>query len=302
MNRPSKAIQLQKKVDSLEDTKTQLDLELQEKDQLINNYQTEADRRVSIIANFEKEHEALEAQISTLSAQLSESKNSATKNELQMNLLQQELNSLQNTNSSLMQELQSSQNETKALTSVNNDLMTLSEVQKENIKQLESRALLKDEEIECLLTTVEEKSTLYEKIQLQFKAYRHWIDNTVLIHLRSQRKAVEDHHYTELNQLLTELHDAKKFMNQQAQYLDGLKSDVHWLTVQNNQLSQVLLNMAKDRSEQHHSLGNKKTVEPVDVSDTISYSSRSTMSDRSTPRKCLDMRNNHGNLTFFPNS
>lgn len=224
-----------------------------------------------------------------MSAQLSDSKNSATKNEIQINLLQQELNRIQNINTTLMQELETTKNETQDFKTVNNELMTLSEVQKENIKQLESRVILKDEEIDSLLETIQDKSTLYEKIQLQFKTYRQWIDNTVINHLRSQRKAVEEHHYTELNQLLTELHDAKKFMNQQAQYLDGLKSDVHWLTVQNKQLSEVLLTMSKDRKEQYN-LHNKKTIEPVDVSDTISYSSRSTISDHSTPRKSSNIK------------
>ncbi|KAG2214427.1 hypothetical protein INT47_000983 [Mucor saturninus] len=286
LNRPSKAVQLQKKIDMLEESlnsnKVQHEIELQEKNQTIENYRTEADRGVSVIANFEKEHEALEAQISALSAQLSESKNSATKNELQINLLQQELNRIQNINTTLMQELETSKNETQDLKTVNNELMTLSEEQKEHIKQLESRALLKDQEIVTLRSTVEEKSTLYEKVQSQFKAYRHWIDKTVIVYLRSQRKSVQEHHYTELNALLTELHDAKKFMNQQAQYLDGLKSDVHWLTVQNKQLNDALVNTSKDRTEQYN-IHNKKTIEHVDVSDTISYSSRSTISDRSTP-------------------
>jgi uncharacterized coiled-coil protein SlyX len=119
------------------------------------------------------------------------------------------------------------------------------------------------------------------------------MEHTVVPYLRSQTKAAQEHHITELNQLLTELHEAKKFMNRQAQYLDGLKSDVHWLTVQNQQLSDVLVGMSKERTEQYNlnkkrlfviskhaakQQQKKKQVMDDDASDTISYSSLSTIS------------------------
>ncbi|KAG2231538.1 hypothetical protein INT48_005041 [Thamnidium elegans] len=266
LNRPSKDIQLQKKIDQLKenisDLKIEHENEIQVKNQMIEQLGTESNRSAGIIANFEKEHEALEAQISTLSVRLSESKNSVTKNEIHIDHLQQELNSIKNTNITLMQDLETSRNETQDLKTVNNELMITSQMEKDTIKQLESRVLIKEEEVDALLETIQDKNSTIDKLQLKFKQYRHWVDNTIVPYLTSQRKSVQDYHYKELNQLLTELHEAKKFINTQAQHLNGLKSDVHWLSVQNSQLNEIILNMNDD------------------ISYSVSSSSRSSLSYR----------------------
>lgn len=272
-------------------------------------------------------YEALEAQAASLTIQLSEFNNNATECEIKMNQLQQDLQHLKNTNNTLMQDLDACLNETQSLKTLNKELVTRLQARQENISQLESRITLKDEEIDALLNTIDErdriiedKSTLIEKLQTQFQKYRHWMDHTVVPHLRAQRTAAQNHHYTELNQLLTELNEAKKFMNRQAQYLDGFKSDVHWLTVQNQQLTDIVSALSKERTEQHDlnskimfgtkvssnksSSGNnsikkhpnqrnKQTVAakaPVVIKDyvsdtTVSFSSKSTISDNDKEHK-----------------
>lgn len=258
---------------------------------MIEQLGTESNRSAGIIANFEKEHEALEAQISTLSVQLSESKNNVTKNEIHIDHLQQELNSIKNTNIILMQDLETSRNETQDLKTVNNELMITSQVDKDTINQLESRVLIKEEEVDALLETIQDNNSTIEKLQLKFKQYRHWVDNTIVPYLTLQRKSVQDYHYKELNQLLTELHEAKKFINTQAQHLNGLKSDVHWLTVQNSQLNEIILNMSKDHTEQY-TIYKKSHIIDDDISYSVSSSSRSSISyhddaDVNTPCKSL---------------
>ncbi|GAA5798962.1 hypothetical protein HPULCUR_004371 [Helicostylum pulchrum] len=293
LNRPSKEIQLQKKIDQLKEDSSALkadhEYEIQVKNQMIEQLGTEANRSAGIIANFEKEHEALEAQISTLSVQLSDSKNSVTKNEIHIDHLQQELNSIKNTNITLMQDLETSRNETQDLKTVNNELMITSQVDKDTISQLESRVLIKEEEVDALLETIQDNNSTIEKLQLKFKQYRHWVDNTIVPYLTLQRKSVQDYHYKELNQLLTELHEAKKFINTQAQHLNGLKSDVHWLTVQNSQLNEIILNMSKDHTEQY-TIYKKSHIIDDDISYSVSSSSRSSISyhddvDVNTPCK-----------------
>jgi chromosome segregation ATPase len=294
---------------------------LQYKNQNIEQCHTDLNRRDCLIADLEhnqqeqkKEHEALEAQVASLTVRLSESKNRAEECEIKLNQLQQELRRIESTNITLVQDLETHLNETQSLKTLNKALMTRLQARQETITQLESHIDLKDEEIDALLNTIyerdrtiEDKSALIQKLQTQFKTYRHWMDHTVIPHLRTQRKNAQDHHYTELNQLLTELHEAKKFMNRQAQYLDGLKSDVHWLNVQNQQLSDILTNMSKERTEQYNvnkkrlfrttnasnnndsnkkqqqqqqHQKNKQAAVDDDVSDSVSFSSRSTISNQ----------------------
>jgi chromosome segregation ATPase len=221
----------------------------------------------------QNEIEALEALNTSLSAQLSESKNKEIESEAQINVLQHELKDMQSENGKLLCDLNISETERKELKTLNNELMNKLQTQQDNISQLESRVILKDEEIDALLntiierdTTVQEKITFIENIQNQFKAYRNWIDHTVIPHLRLQRKETENHHYAELNLLLTELHEAKKFINYQAQYLNALKSDVYWLNVQNKQLNEIITSMIEEQKEQHGGYYLNKSKEKISPS------------------------------------
>ncbi|KAI9361097.1 hypothetical protein BD770DRAFT_33721 [Pilaira anomala] len=190
---------------------------------------------------------------------------------------------MKNTNATLMQDLETSKNETLELKSINNELMIASQVDKDTINQLESRVLIKTEEVESLLETIEDNNSVIENLQLKFKEYRHWVDHTIVPYLTSQRKAIQEYHYKELNMLLTELHEAKKFINKQAQHINGLKSDVHWLSVQNTQLNETIL-MTNKQAEQHNNNNSnfqkKSQIIHDDISDTISFSSRSSRSYR----------------------
>lgn len=237
---------------------------MQDKNKTLQELQAKIDRSDSIISNLEliqkekqNEAEALEALNNSLSAQLSESKIKEAQNEAQINNLQKGLETIQSDNGKLLCDLDISESERKSLESLNNELMNQLQTQQDTISQLESRVTLKDEEIDALLNTIIERdSTVQEKmlaidsIQSQFKTYRSWIDHNVIPHLRSQRKETENHHYAELNLLLTELHEAKKFINHQAQHMNGLKSDVHWLNVHNKQLNEIFAHMIEEQKEQ----------------------------------------------------
>ncbi|KAG1130087.1 hypothetical protein G6F42_004480 [Rhizopus arrhizus] len=89
---------------------------------------------------------------------------------------------------------------------------------------------------------IEEQAMLIVGLQKQFKLYRQYITRP-----RETRCTT---HIKELNQLLSELNEAKKFINQQAILMDGLKSNIYWLNSRCRQAEQSLLDMRLDRSQQ----------------------------------------------------
>ncbi|CAO3634304.1 unnamed protein product [Mucor hiemalis] len=328
----TKAAQLQKKIEQLEEQITNLKSEhekdLTDKDEKNKELSSDLNRSNIMIEELqltqrekEMEIEALEAQNKLFTAQISEFECTRAENETQIKNLQQELEDMKVTHINLTHDLENCKQQVETLQLKNNELLIQIQANNDTISHLETRVTLKDEEIDALLNTIEERNTtieenvaLIESLQTQFKTYRHWIDHNAIPHLRIQRKEIENHHYAELNLLLTELHEAKKFINRQAQHLNGLKSDVHWLNVQNEQLSDIVTNMIKDGKEffsintattttttttkkkvfstnvfkpkrkQQQTIKNSEII-PMDVSDTatLSFSSRSTFSnDNST--------------------
>lgn len=263
----TKAAQLQKKIDQLEehitDLKSEHEKELADKNELHKALSNDLNRSNAKVEELqlsqrekEMEIEALEAQNKLFAAQRSEFECIRAENETQIKHLQQELESMKVTHIELTHDLAHCKQQVETLELKNSELLTQIQTDKDTIAHLETRATLKDEEIDALLNTIEERNTtieekvvLIETLQTQFKTYRHWIDHTVIPHLRTQRKEIENHHYAELNLFLTELHEAKNFINRQAQYLIGLKSDVHWLNVRNQQLNDIVSNMIQDGKE-----------------------------------------------------
>lgn len=311
---------MQKKVEQLEEalqnSQSEHQKQLQEKDQTIEALRLEVDTHKQSVYNLEKaqqssqqEHTLLETQLQALTAQLAESQSNAAQQAMQLSDLNHTLENMTRSIASLSQQLETQTNDNAGLKQVNHELMVRLQAQQEQVQQLESRLVLKDEEIDALLNTIDERdralqesASKMEMLDERFNIYRDYVDTTVVPHLRGQTKAMEDLHIQELNALLTELHEAKRFMNKQAQSMDLLKSDVHWLTVQNTQLKSLMQIMYQEHKHQcsmnkkhysssHHG-STKKTLlaaseqqrpshqeQDNDNDDTISFSSKSTVSN-----------------------
>ncbi|KAL9547092.1 hypothetical protein MBANPS3_006340 [Mucor bainieri] len=315
----TKAAQLQKKIEQLEEalqnSQSEHQKQLQEKDQTIEALRLEVDTHKQSVCDLEKaqqssqqQHTLLEAQVQTLTAQLSESQSNAAQQALQLTDLGHTVETMAQSITSLSQQLEVQTSDNANLQQVNRDIMLRLEAQQERVQQLESRLVLKDEEIDALLNTIDERdralqqsASKVETLDQRFNVYREYVDTTVVPHLRGQTKAMEDMHIQELNALLTELHEAKRFMNKQAQSMDLLKSNVHWLTVQNTQLKSLIQTMHQEHKNQwimnkkhyaqHGSSTSKRTLihseqqhqqqpqQDNENDDTISFSSKSTVSN-----------------------
>ncbi|KAG1216531.1 hypothetical protein G6F35_010013 [Rhizopus arrhizus] len=160
--------------------------------------------------------------------------------------------------------------------------------------QLES----KDQIISKQALEIDQQNSLVQSLQTQFKLYRQYTSQVT----QQQRETKCQGHRTELNELLSEAHEAKKFINQQAIHINHLKSDVYWLTLRCEQAEQILKDMHRDRSEQfgfQHALYHHQPYviqfekEEQDLEQriqearssspsTLSYSSRSTLSFQAT--------------------
>lgn len=300
----TKAAQLQKKVEQLEEMLQNSQLEhvkrLQEKDQTIENMSVRIDTYKQNVCDLEKtqqsnqeKHTLLEAQIHSLTVQVSESQSNATQQDTQITELKHNINCMTQSISSLEHQLETQITKSSNLDKLNHDLLTRLQERQELIQQLESRLVLKDEEIDALLNTIDDRdralqhsATMIKTLDLRFSLYRNYMDTTVVPHLRKQAKAIEQLHIKELNELLTELHEAKRFMNKQAQSMDLLKSSVHWLNVQNTQLKSLINSMHQEHKNQwsmnkkHHNTKKPlKEQEQDQDDDVISFSSKSTVSN-----------------------
>jgi hypothetical protein len=116
-----------------------------------------------------------------------------------------------------------------------------------------------------------------EALQSQFKSY-HLFMTQVTHDLRAKVDLKCDTHLKELNLLLTELHQAKKFINQQAQYIDSLKSDTYWLKKRNEQLWNVIQEMDNDFVNRCKIFNRF----PHDIMDAVVLTSDKTMSPSSS--------------------
>ncbi|GAN11666.1 hypothetical protein MAM1_0792c11245 [Mucor ambiguus] len=312
----TKAAQLQKKIEQLEEALQNSQLEhqkqLQEKNQAIEALRLEVDTHKQSVCDLQEaqqssqqEHALLEVQLQSLAVQLSESQGTAAQQALKLTDMSHTVEGLTQSIASLSQQLETQTTDNVGLKQVNHDLTLRLQVQQERVQQLESRLVLKDEEIDALLNTIDERdralqesASKVEALDQRFNVYRDYVDTTVVPHLQGQTKAMEGMHIQELNELLTELHEAKRFMNKQAQSMDLLKSNVHWLTMQNTQLKSLIQTMHQEHKSQwtmnkkHHSQhGSRKALalseqqqpsqeqQDNENNDTISFSSKSTVSN-----------------------
>ncbi|KAG1082661.1 hypothetical protein G6F42_022497 [Rhizopus arrhizus] len=216
----TKAAQLQKRIEQLEEALQSSQIEhqkqLQEKDQAIQVLRLEVDTHKQSVCDLEKarqssreEHALLEAQVHTLTAQLSESQSDVALQALQTSKLEHKLQDMTQSISSLSQQLETQTAENVSLKQANHDLTFQLQARQELIQKLESRLVLKDEEIDALLNTIDERdralqesTSKIEVLDERFTVYRDYMDTTVVPHLRGQTKAMEEMHIKELNQML----------------------------------------------------------------------------------------------------
>ncbi|OBZ91096.1 hypothetical protein A0J61_00848 [Choanephora cucurbitarum] len=263
----NKTSQLQKKIDQLQNTlqssQSSYKETLAEKNAAIATMHSELQECATKIDQLklaqqigQQRHESLEAQIATLSAHLSESQADATQKQMQLKQLQHDILSSNETNRALVEKLEASQQQIIDLESQRQQLTEDIKAQQDHVNQLESRLEIQENKMKDALRTVEqknalveEKTNLIEKLIEQFKTYRTWMHGDVIPRLRQERDKEKQKHVDELNRALSELHEAKKFVNKQALHLDELKSDVYWLTKQNKQLHTLVQHMHDEHKE-----------------------------------------------------
>ncbi|CAO3696808.1 unnamed protein product [Rhizopus microsporus] len=115
------------------------------------------------------------------------------------------------------------------------------------IQDLTTRLEAKEKEVDTQHHEIEQQGALIQSLQTQFKIYRQHMSQV----LKDQRETKCQGHYRELNRLLSELHEAKKFINQQAIHLDNLKSDIYWLNSRCNKAEQSVKDMYQDTLDQY---------------------------------------------------
>ncbi|KAI9487642.1 MAG: hypothetical protein EXX96DRAFT_554086 [Benjaminiella poitrasii] len=264
----SKALQLQKKVEQLEEalvlSESKYKRDVEQKETAIKSLQKELDKSSNTICDLKQGlHEnqqkcnSLESQMKMISDQVLQFENSVDQKEKQITELNCTLETMSHTITELTGKVELHKDDIQRLTKLNDDLNKQIETHLKTTTQLEVRLTTKYKEIDTLRNTIDEQkqilsnnSVQIEKLEEKFKLYRNWMEHTVIPYLRQQKKEADQANLTESSSLKDELHEAKKFLNRQAFHMNELKSDIHWLTVQNKQLKILILDICRDHKEQ----------------------------------------------------
>ncbi|KAF7731973.1 hypothetical protein EC973_007078 [Apophysomyces ossiformis] len=125
----------------------------------------------------------------------------------------------------------------------------------QDIESLSTRVSATQHESAQHLHTIHQKEIYLERnqkvscrIQAQFETYRSYI-NHVIQELRDQSRKQCRQRDAELGKVFSELHEAKKFINQQAQNIEGLKSELHWMGKWNKYLWELAQSIHQDASD-----------------------------------------------------
>ncbi|KAI7872440.1 hypothetical protein BDF14DRAFT_1877659 [Spinellus fusiger] len=100
-----------------------------------------------------------------------------------------------------------------------------------------------------LLEALDHSDTVRKGLQSRFRLYQQHMQD-VLQDLFSKKEHLKRTHAKTHARLTDEMYEAKKFINQQALQMEGLKSDLHWLTAANRQLHQVIQALHLDTTRQ----------------------------------------------------
>lgn len=123
--------------------------------------------------------------------------------------------------------------------SISDNMLSQEENQKYTNKsthQLELCLHLKNELLNNKELEFEKQRESLELLTKQFAEYRAYMERTVIPYLRKERGDVRSvkMHYIKI---LTELYEAKRIINKQAQNMNFLKSTIHCLTTHNEQMN-----------------------------------------------------------------
>ncbi|KAI8141316.1 hypothetical protein BJV82DRAFT_670939 [Fennellomyces sp. T-0311] len=83
------------------------------------------------------------------------------------------------------------------------------------------------------------KDGIIQSLHVRFDTYNTHVTK-VMHEMRVRMKSKHPQRDREVDRLTRELREAKKFINMQAQQLDGLKSELHWMSRWNRQLNQLI--------------------------------------------------------------
>ncbi|KAI8878735.1 hypothetical protein K501DRAFT_297473 [Backusella circina FSU 941] len=326
LEKTTKVNQLTKKVEQLEETlrtrQQEHETQVQEKNQMIGQLEEELKMSGITISELKStalkhqtEYVALEMQLITTKEQLDISQKDHVQKQNDIDCLERESQDMLTKQENMLQEHQRCKSDyANHLTQKQSEIEQLDNELRstqvsllsanEHLQHLTSQTTLQKQELDRVTNERDESKEMVqqchvvvEALQSQFKSYRLFM--TEVTHdLRTKVDLKCDIHFKELNLLLTELHQAKKFINQQAQFIDSLKSDTHWLKKRNEQLWNIIQEMDNDfvnRCKIFNRFPHDIMDDIVHTSDkTISSSSSSSSSSCSIKSTDLNDQNNHG--------
>ncbi|KAI9282756.1 hypothetical protein BY458DRAFT_130860 [Sporodiniella umbellata] len=166
---------------------------------------------------------------------------------------------LQHQNRTLQETVDHQQSKIETYKCLQHDHVQEIKEQKSNLIELQDHLEQRDKAIEGLAqdlrfqektsqqqqTKVAQQERIVFGLRTQFKEYRHYM-NTVACKQHDPCQI----HVKELNLLLTELHQAKKFINEQAMHIYNLKSETYWVNSRCKQVEQSMMEMNQNRLEQ----------------------------------------------------
>lgn len=136
-------------------------------------------------------------------------------------------------------------------------LRTLVQQHAEQIEATQTQLSKERTQAECLRETtkqleqeIERKTKLSHKLRNQLSVYRTHMTG-VMQEMRSQFMLRFQQRDKDLERVTKELAQAKIFINSQAQHLDGLKSELHWISKWNQQLQDLVQALHDDATMQN---------------------------------------------------
>ncbi|KAJ8661964.1 hypothetical protein O0I10_002295 [Lichtheimia ornata] len=125
---------------------------------------------------------------------------------------------------------------------------------------------------------LERKNGLCLRLQTQFDVYRNHV-TTIMHAMREQMNAQQPHH------LSRELLEAKKFINHQALQIEGLKSELHWMSKWNRQLTNLIDDLHNDDVAQNGAVASYRCSTRTDNAPATTTTTTPSSSARTTPRR-----------------
>ncbi|KAI8875294.1 hypothetical protein K501DRAFT_311259 [Backusella circina FSU 941] len=268
--------------DKLRSTQDQYQVQLTEKDSVIQGLEEQLKTTIDTVADVEMVSNTRQTEINTLKKQLESTTEHWTALQDKVMTQQNHIASLETELENVNQALADTREEHHQITSDYAERLNqvTAELEREKMTtvslrdalasssrkcdDLEREKVEQQQEIEHVLSQKSQReqmiqhcTSLITSLQQQFKTYRSFM-NGVVTDLRTKCENKCHTHVDELNALMSELNEAKRFINKQAQQMDQLKSEQYWLTKRNEQLWKTVQEMDRDFQ------GRKKTEKITD--------------------------------------